>query len=56
MQQKTTPKIEKYVYYIFTEDICTASNPMQVVVFLQACINFVEKRFKFSHFEGSVIP
>ena len=30
---KATPKIEKYVYYIFTEDICSACNPMQVVVF-----------------------
>ena len=31
--QKATPKIEKYIYYIFTENICSACNPMQVVVF-----------------------
>ena len=30
---KATPKIGKYVYYIFTENICSARNPMQVVVF-----------------------
>ena len=24
--------------------------------FLQTCINFVEQRLKFSHFEGSIIP
>ena len=24
--------------------------------FLQTCINFVKKRLKFSHFEGSIIP
>ena len=30
---KATPKIEKYVYYIFTENNCSARNPMQVVVF-----------------------
>ena len=28
---KATPKIEKYGYYIFTENICSARNPMQVV-------------------------
>ena len=27
------PKIEKDAYYIFTENICSARNPMQVVVF-----------------------
>ena len=30
---KTKPKIENYVYYIFTKNICSACNPMQVVVF-----------------------
>ena len=27
------PKIEKYVYFIFTENICFARNLMEVVVF-----------------------
>ena len=26
------PKIEKYVYYTFTENICSTGNPMEVVV------------------------
>ena len=30
---KAMPKIEKYVYYIFTENICSSCNPMQVVGF-----------------------
>ena len=30
---KATPEIEKYVHYIFTENICFAHNLMQVVVF-----------------------
>ena len=30
---KVTPKIEKHVYYVFTENICSACNPVQVVVF-----------------------
>ena len=29
---KATSKIEEYVYYIFTENICSACYPMQVVV------------------------
>ena len=32
-KEKATPKIERYVYYIFTKNICSACNPMQVVVF-----------------------
>ena len=28
---------------------------MQVVSFLQKCINFVEQRMKFSHIKGSII-
>ena len=44
------PKIEKYVYSIVTENICSARNPVQV---MQTCINFVKQRLKFSHFEGS---
>ena len=49
-------KIEKCVCYVFTENICSARNLMQVVGFLQTCINFVKQRLKFSHFEGSIIP
>ena len=41
---KTTLKIEKCVCCIFTENICSARNPVQVVVFLQTCINFVKQR------------
>ena len=31
--QISRPKLKKYVYYIFTENICSSCNPMQVVVF-----------------------
>ena len=31
--QKPLQKLEKYLYYIFTENICSACNPLQVVVF-----------------------
>ena len=40
--------------YLFTRNICSAHNPKQVVVFCKHV--FVEQTFKFSHFEGSVIP
>ena len=30
---KATPKIEKYVYYIFTQNICSSCNLMLVVAF-----------------------
>ena len=36
--QKPCPKLKRHVYYIFTENICSACNPMQVVIFLQKCI------------------
>ena len=44
------PKIEKY---IFTNNICSAHNLMQVVDFSK--MYFLEQRLKFSHFEGSII-
>ena len=53
--QKPRPELEKNVY-TFTENICSVCNPMQVVVFLQKCMDFVEQRLKFSHFEASIIP
>ena len=31
--QKPHPKLRKYVYYIFTMNICSAYNTMQVVIF-----------------------
>ena len=30
--QKPRPKLKKYLYYIYTENICSAYNPMQMVV------------------------
>ena len=48
-------KIEKLCILIFTENICSACNPMQVVISF-AKINFVEKRLKFYHFRGRIIP
>ena len=54
--QVLRPKLKKYVYYVFTENICSVCNPMQVVVFLQKCISFIKQRLKFSHYEGSITP
>ena len=31
--QSARLKLKKYVYYIFTENICSAWNPMQMAVF-----------------------
>ena len=31
--QKPRPKLKKYVYYVFTKNICFACNQMQVVIF-----------------------
>ena len=50
------PKLGKYIYDIFTDNICSACNQMQMVVFFQKRIDFTEKRLKFSHSEGSIIP
>ena len=38
--QKPRPKLKKYVYYIFTENICFACSPMQVVVFCEHVLIF----------------
>ena len=53
--QKSCPKLKKYVYYIFKVNIllCLLSNASGS--FLQKCINFVEQRLKFSHFEDSIL-
>ena len=37
---KGTPKIEEYMYYILTENICSACNPMQAVVFCKHVLIF----------------
>ena len=31
--QKRRPKLKKYVYYIFTKNICSACSTMQVAIF-----------------------
>ena len=54
-KERQKPRLKLKKYYIFTENICSACNPMQVVVFCKKCINFVKQRLKFSHFEGSII-
>ena len=53
---KTTPKIEKIcVLYIYEEYLlCLQYNASSN--FLQKCINIVEQRLTFSHFEGNLIP
>ena len=53
--QKSRPKLRKYVYHVFKENICSVCNPVQGVVFLQKCSNFVEQRLKFSYLKGSII-
>ena len=53
---KATPKIGKtYILHIYREYLfCLQSNTSDS--FLQTCINFVEQRLEFSHFEDSMIP
>ena len=53
--QKATLKIEKiYISNIYIEYmLCLQSNASGS--FLRKCINFVEERLKFSHFEGNRI-
>ena len=38
--QKPRPKLKEYVYYIFTENICSACSLMQVVVFWKNVLIF----------------
>ena len=45
------PKIEKYVYYIFTENICSAYNQMQVVVFCKHVLILYNSDLKFLTFK-----
>ena len=53
---EATLKIEKkYWLNIYREYLfCLEFNASDS--FLETCINFVEQRLKFSHFEGSIIP
>ena len=52
--QKPSPKLKNMFYVYWEYLICPQSNA--IGSFLQTCINFVEQRLKFSHFEGSIIP
>ena len=54
--QKPHSKLKKKcILYIYREYLlCLQFNTSGS--FLQKCINFVEQRLKFSHFEGSIIP
>ena len=54
--RKNHPKTEKIcILYIYREYLLYLQ-PNASGRFLQACINFVEERLKFSHFEDSIIP
>ena len=35
--QKPLPKLKEYMYYIFTENICSVCSPMQEVFFAKMC-------------------
>ena len=52
--QKSCPKL-KNIYIIHLRRIFTY-NPMQAVAFCKKYINYVQQQFRFSHFEGSIIP
>ena len=54
--QKARPKLKKYIYICIYREylLCLQSNASGK--FLQKCISFVEQRFKFSDFKGSIIP
>ena len=52
--QKLHPKL-KIMYIIYLLRIFALPAIQCKWYFLQTCINFVENRLKFSHFEGSII-
>ena len=54
-QQTPHPKLKQHVYYIFTDNVCSAYHPILVAFILQKCISFAEQRLKFSYFDGSII-
>ena len=54
--QKPRQRLKKYVYYIFTDNICSACKSNPSGSFLQKCINSAEQQLKFSHVEGSIRP
>ena len=41
---------------MFTDNICSTYNPMQMVDFCKHVLIFVEQRLKCSHFEGKILP
>ena len=45
--QKSHPKLEKYVYYMFTENICSSRSPMLVVVFCKRVLILQNKDSNF---------
>ena len=53
--QKSHPKLEN-MYIIYLQRIFALPAIQSKRKVLQKYINFVERRLKFSHFEGSIIP
>ena len=45
--QKPRPKLEKYIYQIFIDNICSACNQMQVVVFYKHVLILLNSNSKF---------
>ena len=52
---KTTPETEKYVYYKYAENIFSARNPVQVVVFCKYVLILKNSGPKFSHFGSNIL-
>ena len=55
IEKKPPTELKKYIYQMFTENICSACNKNANGSFLQTCIDFVEQGLKLSHFESSII-